>query len=148
MNEIDSRSEQDNTGVTIAVSDHTKDHLSSFCGYSGAPFSEMIDAFRFAVSIGLAQKGGDVPDISATSGTTMYNMGSFDRDGVFRSVIQAVAPEACKTHTITRLIRAYGEYGVAVMVEQCENDPSSLDIHDSLESIQSDIDQVNEEVDV
>jgi len=126
-----------NAGVTISLSDEAKIHLQSFTGYDGAPFKEMMDAFRFAVSLALAQCQDNVPNFESQSGTTLYNLGSFDSNQIFKEAIQVIAPKAYATTSLTRLIRFYGEKGIELMLENCGGDPSSFALEDALEEIHS-----------
>lgn len=126
-----------NAGVTISISDESKAHLQSFAGYEGAPFKDMVDAFRFAVSFALARHGDSVPDLTSSSGGTLYNMGSFDSSQIFKEAIQVIAPDAYASTPLTRLIRIYGERGVELMIEECEGDPSSFAMDEVLENLRA-----------
>lgn len=126
-----------NSGVTIGISDFSKAQLQSFTGYEGAPFKDKIDAFRFAVSIAIAKCGEQVPEIKNQSSTTLYNMGSFDGNQIFSEAIKIVAPTPSQEVPVTKLIRAYGEKGIELMLEYCEGDPSSFDLDEVLKNIYS-----------
>ena len=126
-----------NPGVTIGISDLAKAQLQSFTGYEGAAFKDMIDAFRFAVSIAIAKCGEQVPEMQNQSGTTLYNLGSFDGSQIFSEAIKIVAPTPSQEVPLTRLIRAYGEKGIELMLEYCEGDPSSFDLDEVLKNIYS-----------
>ena len=97
----------------------------------------MIDAFRFAVSIAIAKCGEQVPEMQNQSGTTLYNLGSFDGSQIFSEAIKIVAPTPSQEVPLTRLIRAYGEKGIELMLEYCEGDPSSFDLDEVLKNIYS-----------
>jgi hypothetical protein len=129
--------ETPSAGVTVSLSDEAKAHLQSFTGYDGAPFKEMMDAFRFAVSLAMAHCGNEAPELESQPGTTLYNLGSFDSNQTFKEAIQAIAPEAYAQTSLTRLIRSYGEKGIGLMIEHCEGDPSSFALEDALEDIHS-----------
>lgn len=130
-----SQQEAPGSGVTISLSDQAKANLQSFTGYEDAPFKDMMDAFRFAVSLAIASCGEKVPEYENQPGTTLYNLGSFDNDQMFKEAIKVVAPDALERTTLTRLIRSYAEKGIELMMEQCDQDPSSFDLGEVLSSI-------------
>lgn len=134
---MNTETETPNSGVTISLSDHAKANLQSFTGYDDAPFKDMMDAFRFAVSLAIASCGEEVPECENQPGTTLYNLGSFDSNQMFREAIKVIAPIAYGQTTLTRLIRSYGEKGIELMLNYCELDPSSFELGEVLRSINS-----------
>lgn len=102
-------------GVTISLSPQTRTYLEAFSGSTNAPYKDALDALRFAVSIALTLRKDDVPVASEQGGDTVYNMGSFDRDGVFKEAFQLLAPSAYKSTPLARLVRLYGEWGAELM---------------------------------
>lgn len=127
-------------GVTISLSTQTRAHLDSLYESEGEPYKDRMDAFRFAVSMALALRQDDPPNLSQ-GGETMYNIGSFDRDGVFKEVFQIVAPQACKTTPLTQLIRCYGEWGVQQMHESMLEHGGEFNIPDAIARMQEQIDK-------
>ena len=131
--------EEQNSGVTISLSEEAKAHLQSFAGYEGAPFRDRMSALQFAVSLSIAKFGGSVPELGDQQATTVYNLGSFDSDQNFKEVIKIIAPEAFSKAPLTRLIRAYGEKGLVLMLEHCEGDPSAFELDEILASLNSEV---------
>lgn len=125
------------SGVTISIADDAKSQLQSFVGYEGAPFKEMIDAFRFAVSLALALNQDNPPALDTRQGTTLYNIGTLDSDQVFKEAFQVIAPEAFQQTGLTKLIRAYAEWGIEQMNREMLENGGEFSIPELIEKLRS-----------
>lgn len=131
-------------GVTIALSPEARAYLEALSSSSDAPYKDMVDAFRFAVSLALAIRKDNPPPVPSQSGETAYNIGSFERDGVFKEAFQIVAPNAYKTVPLTRLIRCYGEWGVKQMHDLMLKDGGEFNIISAIEYVREQASQGEE----
>jgi hypothetical protein len=125
------------SGVTVGIADDAKMQLQSFVGYEGAPFKEMIDAFRFAVSLALAVNQDDPPALGSRPATTLYNMGTFDNDQVFKEAFQVIAPEAFRQTGLTKLVRTYAEWGIEQMNREMLESGGEFSIPEVIEKLRS-----------
>lgn len=77
---------------------------------SHAPFAEMADAYRFAISLALAH-GAIAPKGTATT-QTFLNVGSLDPDGTVKIAIEALRREEDAEEPVYRTAERLAEWGV------------------------------------
>jgi len=77
-------------------------------------FPEMMDAYRFAIGLGLAL-GQRTPVVGRE---TLFNVGSFDKDQEVANLITALMP--ADAATVYRAAEEYAEAGFAAMSDAVE----------------------------
>jgi uncharacterized protein YfkK (UPF0435 family) len=93
--------------INVGLSDAGNDKLDYLKeqGY----FAEKLDAYRFAVSLALAQ-GAMPPEISKR--VTFLNVGSLDPDQNLRRAVEALMPQQAAETTVYRLVERLADWGV------------------------------------
>jgi len=73
-------------------------------------FPRMLDAYRFAIALGLAHGGFDDGD---TQRRTIFNVGSLDPDGSLRTAVEMLRADL--DEPVYRSMERYAEWGAAEM---------------------------------
>ena len=83
-------------------------------------FGELQDAYRFAISLAIAQ--GIEPSSVSSEGsrTTIFNVGTLDPDQSIRIAIKAIYPEDCKTESSYKIAERLAEWGVNELATKAE----------------------------
>lgn len=107
------------TQATVGLSAHGHDSLRRLKedGY----FAEMLDAYRFAISLGIAH---DMKSSGSGSRSTIFNVGSLDPDKTIYNTIRALANDSGES--VYGLAEQYAEWGVAEMSKEAANGTLSL----------------------
>ena len=116
--------------INIGLSEAGNDKLDRLkeMGY----FAEKMDAYRFAVSLALAQ-GVIPPEI--TKRTTFLNVGSLDPDQTLRRAVEALLNDQIEGTTPYRLVERLADWGVTELYRQAEQgDINFVGILDQLAS--------------
>jgi hypothetical protein len=116
--------------INIGLSEAGNDKLDRLkeMGY----FAEKMDAYRFAVSLALAQ-GVIPPEI--TKRTTFLNVGSLDPDQTLRRAVEALLNDQIEGTTPYRLVERLADWGVTELYRQAEQgDINFVEILDQLSS--------------
>jgi hypothetical protein len=93
--------------VTIGLSEAANDKLDELkeLGY----FADKMDAYRFAVSLALAQ--AVIPPEIATR-KTFLNVGSLDPDQTIRRAVEALMADQLSETTVYRMVERLADWGV------------------------------------
>ena len=122
--------------INIGLSEAGNDKLDRLkeMGY----FAEKMDAYRFAVSLALAQ-GVIPPEI--TKRTTFLNVGSLDPDQTLRRAVEALLNDQIEGTTPYRLVERLADWGVTELYRQAEQgDIDFVGILDQLSSRAGEVD--------
>ncbi|MCW5673946.1 MAG: hypothetical protein KIT15_05145 [Xanthobacteraceae bacterium] len=82
-------------------------------------FREMMDAYRFAIGLALAQGMLEPPDISST--TTVFSVATIDPDQTLRRGIEAIAGERLKGKSVYKLAERLADWGIQELSREAEN---------------------------
>jgi len=106
--------------TTIGLSELNHSKLKQLVGEG--KFSEMRDAYRFAIALSLAMRI-DPPEIEGKK-QTFLNIGSLDPDGEIASVISALRKE--NEGSIYRYAEKLADWGVAELARRASEGPLSF----------------------
>lgn len=82
-------------------------------------FREMMDAYRFAIGLALAQGMLEPPDISST--TTVFSVATIDPDQTLRRGIEAIAGERLKGKSVYKLAERLADWGIQELSREAES---------------------------
>lgn len=107
------------TQATVGLSAQGHDSLRGLKedGY----FSEMLDAYRFAIALGIAH---EMKSSGSGSRSTIFNIGSLDPDKAIFNTIQSLANDS--GDSVYSLAEQYAEWGVAEMSREAAKGRLSL----------------------
>lgn len=81
-------------------------------------FRELLDGYRFAIGLALAQ-GIDPPDVQKR--TTIFNVGTVDPDQSLKLAIQGVMGDRVEGASVYKMAERLAEWGVNELALQAEN---------------------------
>ena len=81
-------------------------------------FRELLDGYRFAIGLALAQ-GIDPPEIEKT--TTIFNVGTVDPDQSLKQYIQIVVEDQIQSIPIYKMAERLAEWGVNELESQARS---------------------------
>ena len=81
-------------------------------------FRELLDGYRFAIGLALAQ-GVEPPEVQKR--TTIFNVGTVDPDQSLKRAIQAVMGERVEGTSIYRMAERLAEWGVNELASEAQN---------------------------
>ena len=107
------------TQATVGLSAQGHDNLRRLKedGY----FFEMLDAYRFAIALGIAH---EMKGAGSGSRSTIFNIGSLDPDKAIYNTIRALAGDSGES--VYSLAERYAEWGVAEMIKEADKGTLSL----------------------
>ena len=81
-------------------------------------FRELLDGYRFAVGLALAQ--GIEPPEKFKKGTTIFNVGTVDPDQSLRRSIEALMGNRVRDTSVYKMAERLAEWGVNELASQAE----------------------------
>ena len=75
-------------------------------------FGELQDAYRFAISLAVAQGIDPLTISSEGSRTTIFNVSTLDPDQSLKIAINAVYPDACQNEAAYKIAERLAEWGI------------------------------------
>lgn len=75
-------------------------------------FGELVDAYRFAISLAVAQGIDPFSVPSEGNRQTMFNVGTLDPDQLLKVAINAVYSDACNNEAAYKIAERLAEWGV------------------------------------
>ena len=82
-------------------------------------FHDLIDGYRFAIGLALAQGITDPPEIEKR--TTIFNVGTADPDQSLKQSIQAIMGDQLRDVTTYRMAERLAEWGVNELESQAKS---------------------------
>ena len=80
-------------------------------------FRELLDGYRFAIGLALAQ-GVEPPEVQRR--TTIFNVGTVDRDQALRQSIEALMGDRVREASIYKMAERLAEWGVNELASLAE----------------------------
>ena len=128
-------SAEQSVGITFSLSDDAKSiaRTMSADGHGSIshdvkPFSDMLDAIRFAITLGIYLFAEKVPPLIEKPSRTLFNMGSLDPNGTLRKAIEVLSPSMLEQESLSRLLRRYAEVGLIEMQRLYEQHDGTFDL--------------------
>ena len=102
--------------TTIGLSESAHEKLKWL--QEGEHFRDLLDGYRFAIGLALAQ-GVEPPEVQKR--TTIFNVGSFDPDQSMKRSIEAVMGDGLQKTPAYRMAERLAEWGVNELASQAKS---------------------------
>lgn len=135
----DARPQENDAGTTIGLSERARHTLTlvtdADSGGDGLPlFSTDTEAIQMACLLGIRVNDREAPPMEtgrAANARTVINVGSLDE--AFVETVKLLAPRALEQDRLTRVVRAYAEWGLAQIKTWFDEEDGQLSVSDLVE---------------